>query len=84
MQFSMRYEFEFNLLSTLVPSNEKSSCEDSLRAGWQDCMELGWKVKEFSDGVILSNKSEVLSLTLYEIRLSTVGGSLKFSAHLLY
>lgn len=80
----MRYEFDFNLLSTLVPSNEKSLCEDSLRAGRQDFMELGWKVKESSDTVILSNNSEVLSLIFDEIRLSTVGGSLKFSAHLLY
>lgn len=80
----MRYDFDSNFLSTFAPSNEKSWCEDSLQEGRHDCTEFGWKVKEFSDAVILSNNSEVLSFIFSETRLSTVGGSLKFSAHLLF
>ena len=67
-----RYIFIDGLVSLLVPSNEKSLSGDSLQAS----AEAGSKVKESSDAVGASNRSERLRLTFVDLYLSMDGGCL--------
>ena len=67
-----RYIFIDDFVSLLVPSNEKSSSGDSLQAS----AEAGSKVKESSDAVGASNRSERLRLTFVDLYLSMDGGCL--------